>query len=141
MTANRGASGRIRIDAIDKSQIPLRFDPHRSEAFSVGSFMTVFPPNNPRLDIVEAAGTTIAEGTDSPVIVNLPFGTDPNRTITVQARNFQAAVPIEVVLTPDNGPSVLVKAEINNSAANPAIVKVPVTFPVNTLVSVNAWIR
>src|SRR5439155_10472510 len=137
-----GGAGRTRIDTIDKSQLPLPFSPLvHPEAFSVGSFMTVFPPNNPRLDIVEAAGTAIAEGTDSPVTVNLPFGADPNRTITVQARNFKANVAIEVVLTPDNGPSQSVKASIDNIAAGPASVKVPVTFPVNTPVAVNAWIR
>jgi len=137
-----GGAGRTRIDTIDKSQLPLPSNPSaHPEAFSVGSFMTVFPPNNPRLDIIEAAGTTIAEGVASPVTVTLPFGSDPNRTITVQARNFKAVVPIEVVLTPDNGPGTSVKAQIDNAAANPAIVKVPVTFPLNTPVTVNAWIR
>jgi len=45
------------------------------------------------------------------------------------------------VLTPDTGPSVKVLAQINNVAANPATVMVPVGFPVNTPVAVNAWRR
>jgi hypothetical protein len=61
--------------------------------------------------------------------------------VTVQARNFNAIVPIELVLTPDTGPSVKVLAQINNVAANPATVMVPVGFPVNTPVAVNAWRR
>ena len=103
--------------------------------------MTVFPPGNQRLDVIEAAGTNIAEGTAGPVTIELPFGSDPNRTVTVQARNFKAVLSIEVVLTPDNGSATTVKAEINNLSANPASVKVPVTFPLNTPVAVNAWIR
>jgi hypothetical protein len=144
ITGSRGCHGRLRIDAIDKSQIPnpiVAASQGADEAASIGSFMTVFPPNNPRLDVIQAAGTTIPEGTAQPVTVNLPFGADPNRTVTVQAKNFKAVVPIEVVLTPDNGPSLKLQAQIDNTAANPASLAVPVTFPINTPVTVNAWIR
>ena len=103
--------------------------------------MTVFPPGNPRLDIITAAGTVIPEGTNAPVTVTVPFGSDPNRTVVVQARNMGADVPIEVVLTPHIGPSIKILTNINNTAANPASVTVPVTFPINTPVAVNAWIR
>jgi len=134
-----GGDGRLRIDTIDRAGIA--FNSYNSVPISIGAFMTVFPPGNPRLDIVQAAGTTIPEGTNSPVTITLPVGSDPNRTVTVQARNLGTVVPIEVVLTPDEGLSVTVQTQIDNLTANPATVTVPVTFPVNTPVAVNAWRR
>jgi hypothetical protein len=141
LTANRGAYGRFRVDSIDRTHIQFRLQGSASGQLSVGGFMTVFPPGNPRLDILEAAGTTIPEGTNAPVLINLPFGSDTNRTVTVQARNFNEVVPIEVVLTPDTGPSTVVPANIDNAAVNPATVAVPVGFPVNTPVAVQVWRR
>jgi hypothetical protein len=75
------------------------------------------------------------------VTIQLPFGADPNRTIKVQARDFAANVPIEVALIPDSGPSVTYTATINNTAANPAQIDVPVVVPANTVVTVQAWTR
>ena len=138
-----GGDGRIRVDTIDRAGLALVSE-NNTVPISLGSFMTVFPPDNPRLDIIEVAGTAIAEGSGPPPPINLPFDSaqkNPSPTIVVQARNFKARVPIEVVLTPDIGPSISVKTEINNIAANPAVVTVPVTFPRNTPVSVNAWLR
>ena len=134
-----GGGGRIRVDTIDRTG--LGFSPLAGTSYSIGGFMTVFPPGNPKLDIVQAAGTAIPEGTNGPVTITLPFGSDPNRTIVVQARNFNAQLPIDVVLTPDTGVRVTVQAQIDNAAANPATITVPVTFPVNTPVVVNAWTR
>lgn len=61
--------------------------------------------------------------------------------MVVQARNLGGIVAIEVVLTPHTGPAIKVQTNINNSVANPATVTVPVGFPINTPVAVNAWIR
>ena len=103
--------------------------------------MVVFPPNNPRLDILQAAGRTIPEGTNGPVFVELPFGANTNQTITVQARNFSTNVAIRVVLTPAAGDPISYDTNINNTASNPAQVVVPVGIPINTVVAVNAWTR
>ena len=144
-----GASGagRIRIDSI------FRFEPTNaavdnigfnlvpSIVTSVGSAMVVFPPNNPRLDILQAAGRTIAEGNNGPVFVELPFGADTNQTVTVQARNFATSVAIRVVLTPAAGDPISFDATIDNVTANPAQVIVPVGIPLNNVVAVNAWTR
>ena len=73
--------------------------------------------------------------------VQLPFGSTTNRTVTIQARDFNAAVPINVVLTPDSGVPQVYLVTIDNAAANPATITVPVTLPVNTLVTINAWTR
>jgi hypothetical protein len=50
-------AGRIRADAIDRSDLRLNFAPR--ELSTVGADMFVFPPKVARLDIIEAAGTTI----------------------------------------------------------------------------------
>jgi hypothetical protein len=131
-------AGRIRIDTLDRSA--LNIDPEPAWAVSMGSMMVVFPDPLPKLDITNAAGTDIAEGS-APVFVNLPFGTDPNQTVTIQARDFNAIVPIQVVLTPDAGDGVKYEAEIDNVSANPATVTVDVAFPVNVTTHLNVWTR
>jgi hypothetical protein len=140
-------AGRIRIDSIFRFEptnaaldnIGFNFQP--ANVASVGSAMIVFPPNNPRLDILQAAGRTIPEGNNGPVFVELPFGANTNQTVTVQARNFGADVNIRVVLTPAAGDPLSFDAQITNQVANPPQVIVPVGIPLNTVVAVNAWTR
>ena len=93
------------------------------------------------MDILQAADTNIPEGNPAPVQVQLPFGSTTNRTVTVQARDFNASVPIAVVLTPDSGRPQVYPVTIDNVAANPATITVDVTLPVNTVVTINAWTR
>jgi hypothetical protein len=102
--------------------------------------MVAIPTNAPRLDITQVAGTNITVGTSSSVFFMLPLGSSTNQTVTVQASNFGAVVPIRVVLTPDNGPSSSYDTNIDNTAS-PASVTVPVVVPVNMQVQVNAWTR
>jgi len=130
--------GRIRVDTIDRSDLRLNFQPIAT--LSVGANMFIFPQPLPRLDVVNVAGTAIAEGSN-PVQVQLPFGSSPNRNVIVRATGWGRSVPIRVVLTPDSGAPISVDAEINNTTQNPAEVSVPVVFPVNNLVSVQAWTR
>lgn len=131
-----GGLGRIRIDAIDRTQLGFTF--FNQESTSVGSLMMVFPTPVPRLDIVEAAGTAVPEGS-GPVTLQLPFGSTPNRTIRVQARDFNSEVPITVVLTPDHGTPTSYAARINNVGANPATVTVDVVLPVNEQTTVHVF--
>ncbi len=129
--------GRIRVDTTDRRLLQLTFNGQSS----VGAFMMVFPTPMPRLDILEAAGTVIPEGNAGPVQIQLPFGSATSRTVTIQARDFNAAVPINVVLTPETGLPQVYPVTIDNAAANPATVTVPVTVPVNTVVTINAWTK
>ena len=139
--------GRVRIDSIFRfeptspSQDNIGFNFRPLNVASVGSAMVVFPPNSPRLDILQAAGRAIPEGNNGPVFVELPFGSDTNQTVTVQARNFNKDLPIRVVITPAAGDPIVYDAQINNQAANPAQVIVNVGLPLNTVVAVNAWTR
>ncbi len=133
------AHGRVRLDAIDVSGLQRQIQP--AFTLSIGSVMLARLNPEPRLDLVEVAGTAIAEDTAGLVQITLPTGSNPSRTVTVQARNFGTKIPVEVVLTPDSGLPVVAQVEIDNTTVNPAKLAVPVTFPVNVGVTVNAWAR
>jgi hypothetical protein len=137
-SAGWGGDGRIRVDTIDRSSLRLTFQPLIS--LSVGANLFIFPPNEPRLDVIQVAGQNIPVGS-GPVTFQLPFGSSPNRTVRVQANDWGRVVPIRVVLTPDSGLPVEFDAEINNTSVNPAVVDVPVVIPVNELVTVHCWTR
>ena len=131
--------GRVRIDTIDRRDLRFTFTP--LSAVNVGSFMAVFPSPNPRLDILNAAGTAIPEGAADPVYIQLPFGSSPDRTVTVQVRNFSGVVPVRLVLTPDSGDIIVIDDQIDNTTVNPAQKALAVTLPLNVRVHVGAWTR
>lgn len=107
---------------------------------SIGGNLLVFPPTVPTLTVTEAAGNTVTNGS-GPVVFTLPFGSTTNRTIRIQAQDFARSVPIRVTLTPDSGAQRVFDANVDNTTVNPAVVDVPVTVPVNTLVTVHCWTR
>jgi len=129
--------GRVRIDAIDRKQLIV--DTANSGPVIFGTFMQVFPPIIPHLDIVDVAGQPIAVGTATPVDVTLPFNALPTQTVTVQATDFTGIVPIRVVFTPDSGVPVIVDGQIDMSTGNPASTTLTVDLPQNVLMRVNAW--
>ncbi len=103
--------------------------------------MFVFPPGNPKLDIVSAAGTAIPESADNPVSVTLPVGASTNQIVRVQARGFTNDIPIRVKITPENAPSATFDGVIAQSSGNPPFADVQVTLPVDTVCHVHAWTR
>ncbi len=135
---NAEGRGRIRVDAIDLSGLSVHFQP--DAARTVGSNLISFAPLTPRLETIEVAGNAVPPGSPGPTFF-LPFNSTTNRTVRIQARDFKRVVPIDVVLTPNSGPVRRFQAEIDNTSVNPAVVEVPVTVPVNTLVTVHAWTR
>lgn len=133
-----GGSGRIRVDTINRSNLRMKF--LNENVTTVGGNLLSFPPVIPQLATVEAAGIAVAQG-GGPVTLNLPFGSSPNRSVKIQAKDFGRVVPLRVTLTPDSGAPIVVDAEIDNAGVNPAVVEVPITVPVNTLVTVHVWTR
>jgi hypothetical protein len=133
-----GGAGRIRVDTIDRSN--LVFDFRENNVTSVGGNLLTFPPNAPALATVEVAGNLIAQG-GGPVTVNLPFGSSPDRTVKIQASGFGRVVPVRITLTPDSGGVRTFDADIDNTTGNAVVAEIPVTIPVNTLVTVHAWTR
>ena len=102
--------------------------------------MFVFPAGNQRLDIIEAAGQAIPEGSTNGVTVSLPVGSSTNQIVRVQARNFTNHVPITVAITPENAPSSRVFGVITNTG-NPSVGQVTVTLPVDTVCHLHLWTR
>jgi hypothetical protein len=137
--AGTGGHGRIRIETIDRRDLRFTFTP--LSAAGVGSFMAVFPTPVARLDILNAAGTEIPQGATDPVFIQLPFGSSPNRTVTIQARDFNTTVPIRVVLTPDSGDIIVIDDQIDNTVVNPAQTVVPVTLPLNVRTHIGVYSR
>lgn len=135
--ADTAGHGRIRLDLIDRANLALRYEP--TSAVSIGSYMAVEPDTLPRLDIVHVAGQDIPEGIEEGVVVFLPFGSDPNRVVRVQARDFVGEVPVKVILVPDSGDQIEYDTVIDMNTGNPATVEVPVVLPVNITTSIYAW--
>ncbi|NKB24340.1 MAG: hypothetical protein GKR87_08200 [Kiritimatiellae bacterium] len=115
---SHAGNGRVRVDAIDRSQLSLSlFNPSGSS--SVGGVMMVFPNPLPRLDLIEVAGDPIPEGTAAAQNILLPFGANSNQTVLVQAKDFTGTnLPIRVVLTPESGSPSSYDADIDMSAGN-----------------------
>ncbi len=136
--SSHGSPGRLRVDCLDRyAYRSLQYNGVSTR----GSQMFVFPQVVPRLNIIQAAGQVIPEGTNSYVQITLPAGSSPNQTVTVQARNFTNNVPIRVVVTPENGPSASFDAVIDVSGGNPASTVVPVVIPVGSITRIYAWTR
>ncbi len=133
-----GRDGRTRIDSIDRFA-------HRNITLggkgTRGSQMFVFPIGDPKLDIINAAGTAIPQDTETPVTVTLPVGSSTNQLVRVQARGFTNDIPIRVKITPENAPSATFDGVIQQSSGNPPFADVQVTLPVDTVCHVHAWTR
>jgi hypothetical protein len=136
-TGGSGGDGRIRVDATDRFALFLTYN----GPVTIGKFMQVFPTNNPHLDVTQAAGTSIAQGYPSPVVVQLPAGSPTNQTISLQARNFTGIVPITVAVTPDAGPSARYDSQIDMAGGSLAQTNVPVVIPSGTACRIYAWTR
>jgi hypothetical protein len=135
-----GLPGRTRIDSLDRFAWRT-LSLVQAGKFTSGTQMFVFPPGNPHLDIINAAGTPIIEGTNAPVIVYLPVGSSSNQLVRVQARGFTNDVPIRVKITPENAPSATFDGTIQQVSGNPPFADVQVTLPVDTVCHVHAWTR
>src|SRR5207247_140944 len=109
--------------------------------FTAGTQMFVFPRGNPHLDIINAAGAPIPEGTNAPVVVTLPVGASTTQIVRVQAHGFTNDVPIRVKITPENAPSATFDGVISQSSGDPPFADVQVTLPVDTVCHVHAWTR
>jgi hypothetical protein len=132
-----GSPGRIRIDCQDAYSFRSLV---MNGVATRGAQMFVFPSLAPRLDILQAAGQLISEGTNNAVVVTLPSGSPTNQTVTVQARDFLTNVNITVSVVPENRPSATYLATITMTN-NPSQVTVPVVIPDGTISRIYSWTR
>jgi hypothetical protein len=136
--SNQGGDGRVRIDCPDLGRYAALYIYGR---LARGRNMVVFPPGNPRLDIVSAAGIALPEGTNATVSISLPAGSSTNQLVRVQARNFTNDVPIRVKVIPDFGPSSTFDGVILQSSGNPPYADVNVTIVPDMVCYIHAWTR
>lgn len=134
-----GSGGRIRVDCEDRYAFRSLI---MNGVATRGAQMFVFPTAPiARLDIIEAAGTAIPEGTGSIVQVDLPAGSSTSRTVRVQGRNFTGIIPITVIVIPENRASTRYDAQIDMSGGNPSTVTVNVVIPDGTVSRIQTWTR
>ncbi len=136
-----GGPGRIRLDAVNFGGAGLNYhSPNLS--LSYGSMLaTGIEGTLPRLELVSVAGNSLPVGNVATGFILLPNGSAGLQPVVVRARNFGTKVPVNVVLMPDNGPTLETAAIIDNTTANPATVTVNVNVPANTPVKVHVWTR
>jgi hypothetical protein len=146
--------GRIRIDSV------LRYDPLDptnpnsrlnltnsnalnldARVWTIGTTMIVFPPTQPRLDIIQVGTNSIPAGTNNLVSITLPPNADTNQLVTVRATDFNTNVLLRVVVTPENGYPTTYDLSIDNTAAGSADVTTPVSLPLNMRAFIHAWTR
>lgn len=130
--------GRIRIDTLDVSEVLGRLSKFRG-SYSIGKNMIVFPPNMPKLEIIEAAGQAVNPA--SSVTISLPSGSATTQSVKVRATNFGATAKLKVVLTPERGERVSYDLDIPNPGATPAVGTATVEFPGNMLTKIDVWTR
>ncbi len=134
----RDAFGRIRIDVLNRTN----WQPQTIwGAYSTGFNMIVFPPNLPKVEIMQVAGQVIDPNASSPVNQVLPQGTNPQQTVRCRVSNFNGTAKLQVRLTPENGDFINYNLDIPNPGPEPAEGEVTVTFPVNLMTRVDAWTR
>ena len=105
--------------------------------------MFVFPPNNPRLYFVNAAGQTIDPSTLSAVNINLPVSGSTVQNFTLCGENFLGDVPVTVVAKPDFG-NYFTNAFVMHfptDVLTNVTVTVPLTLAPNQNNSINAYAR
>jgi len=103
--------------------------------------MVVFPTNLPELRITKAAGTDIGLAQTDPVFVLLPAGAPATQTVQVQAKNFNAVVPLVAVVTPEAGERTTYNFDIDNTAGTPTTGTVQVQIPAGVSTRIDVWTR
>lgn len=129
--------GRVRIDSLNRTG--FAFD-HRA-VYAAGANLIARLPAEPSLRLVHAAGTDIGPATQGVVRVVLPAGAPAEQPVRIQARGFNAAVPIRVTLYPENAAAIELDEVIDNTQGDVAMKELTASFPVNTPTRVMVWTR
>lgn len=130
---NEAWTGRIRLDRI-RGGLPNLYG-----VYSLGSFLSVFPEGLATLAFTEVAGTTIPEDSMAALQLLLPVGASTSQTVKLRGRNFQGTVPIQVAVTPENGPTTFFEGNLVAGADRTGTVSIALELPSNVPVSLYAW--
>ncbi|MFN0067319.1 MAG: hypothetical protein ACKVYV_06750 [Limisphaerales bacterium] len=131
---NEAWTGRIRIDRLSGGTLHNLYG-----VSSIGSFMSVFPAGLASLVFTEVAGTTIPEGSTAAASLLLPVGASTNQTVKLLGRNFVGTVPIEVAVTPENGPTTYFEGNLVAAPDRTGTATIGIQVPANVPVSLYAW--
>jgi len=129
--------GRVRIDSLNRTGIDFN---HRA-VYAAGANLIARLPVEPTLRIVHAAGQDIPTNALGVVRVILPNGTPATQPVRIQARGFNAAVPIRVTLYPENADPIQIDDVIDNTQGETAVRELTPTFPPNTPTRIHVWTR
>jgi len=129
--------GRVRIDSLNRTG--FAFD-HRA-VYAAGANLIARLPAEPSLRLTHAAGTDIGPATQGVVRVVLPAGAPAEQPVRIQARGFNAPVPIRVTLYPENSAAIELDDVIDNTQGEVAVKQLTASFPVNTPTRVMVWTR
>jgi len=132
-----GGLGRIRIDTLNAFDLNFKY----GGVVRQGREMYVFAPNNPRLEIFEAAGVPIADGAAGVVNIQLPPSASTNQTVKIRAYNFSGRIPLEVVVVPDDGLAFKANSEFEGNSTGPVEITVTVNLLPDRNSRIQAWTR
>jgi len=132
----RAGNGRSRIDCLDAYAAKTLHA--NSSVSSRGAQMFVFPPGQPHLDIIQAAGQSIPLGSPNGVSVVLPKGATNAQTVVVRATNFTNDLSVTVAVIPNDRASTTYQALLSITN-NPPTVTVPVTLAVDSTNRIMVW--
>lgn len=133
-------NGRISCEMIERSTFAMNLSPAGPWIVTTNYIPFVELPAAPRLRVVSIAGIPIPIDAPAGYTVVLPINAPANQTVVIEATGFGVEVPVDLRITPANGPSLpLVSGMINNAAADPAVQSLAVTLPSNVPLTFNAW--
>lgn len=133
-SGNDAWNGRIRIDRISGGALHNLYG-----VGSVGTFMSVFPAGLASLVFTEVASIVIPEGSTAAASLLLPVGASTNQTVKLLGRNFVGTVPIQVAVTPENGPTTYFEGNLVAAPDKTGTATIPIEVPANIPVSLYAW--
>lgn len=138
VTVGSNNTGRIRIDTEDRlAWRTLTVD--NVPGFAYGSRMAVFPSPLPRIDLLNVAGTAIAEGTTSAATITLPPGSSSSQNVQAKVSGMTGTVDVITAVIPENGTRVLTTTSVDMSGGGPVTIDVPVTIPVGGRVAIEVY--
>jgi hypothetical protein len=129
--------GQIRLDTIERRNWNFQI----TGQLRMGREMYVFPPVQPRLDIIEAAGQQIPLGIAGPVQVTLSPNSSTDQIVRLRAQDFTGPLRVEVVVVPESGPKRVYPIDIDTTVGNPQTVPVTVGITPDMVNRIYAWTR
>ena len=123
------SAGRARIDSYDATGQSITF----WGPYSIGANMVVFPPDIPKLEIVELGGQVIDPESETPVLVGLGQAAAAQQDVRVRATNFGDTAQAKVIVIPEFGDTASFDIDIPNPGPGPGEATVTVDVPANVL--------